>query len=206
MRWIFGAYECHYAWPLPEYSAWFDGIVCPCLSWCPVAFSRAIVVELDSEGSIVSLTFTRKIRSLARVQIWNVRAPPYPFVQFKFSVFGLTYVRTGHTRTRDLHAYKIIQPRLCTWSMHAGAPEVKQLACRLRSPRFGLTAGDQPKLQDQSFRRKSTGVVVSQASNISRGVPIIFSDCIRCVVLTLHTQGGYFNHRVITLHIYHWKK
>ena len=25
-----------------------------------------------------------------------------PFVQFKFSVYGLTYVRTGHTCTRDL--------------------------------------------------------------------------------------------------------
>ena len=47
--------------------------------------------------------------------------------------------------------------RLCTWNMHAGTPEVKQLACRFRSSRFGLPAGDHPK---QKIR---TGVVVSKA-------------------------------------------
>ena len=34
-----------------QYRLW---AACPCLSWYAVAFSRSIVVELDSEGSIVS--------------------------------------------------------------------------------------------------------------------------------------------------------
>ena len=43
---------------------------------------------------------TSNIRAaLARVQI---RTPSYPFVQFKFSVYGLTYVPDIHIRTRDL--------------------------------------------------------------------------------------------------------
>ena len=59
--WISGAYECHYAWPLPKansttviwpYRLW---AACPCLSWSTVTFSRSIGMELDSEDmSIVS--------------------------------------------------------------------------------------------------------------------------------------------------------
>ena len=74
---------------------------CPCLSWSAVAFSRSISVELDSERSIVS-TFMHERALLARVQIWNVHiiyvhfkfahVLLYPFIKFKFSVYGHTYV------------------------------------------------------------------------------------------------------------------
>ena len=85
MSWIFGAYECHYAWPLPEansttvcdltvpYHLW---TACPCLSWSTVAIvSRSISMELDSEGL--------KTFSLACM---------HPFIQFKFLVYGYTVV------------------------------------------------------------------------------------------------------------------
>ena len=57
---------------------------CPCLSWSAVAFSRSIGMELGSEESIVSTPPEKKLRALARVQIWNVHAPSCPFVQSKF--------------------------------------------------------------------------------------------------------------------------
>ena len=62
-----------------------------------VALRRSIGVELHSEESSVSLSrlFCQLFefwRALARVQIWNVHVNGYPFVQFKFSVYGLTYV------------------------------------------------------------------------------------------------------------------
>jgi len=72
-------------------------VACRCLPWSAVTFSRAIIVELDSEGSIVP-TFTRNIRALAHLQIWNVRAPLYLFVQFKFSVYGLVYWTYTYTQ------------------------------------------------------------------------------------------------------------
>ena len=63
---------------------------CPCLSWSADTFIRSIVVESDSEGYIVS--FSLNIRAyIARVQIWNVHVRSYPFVQFKFSLYGHTY-------------------------------------------------------------------------------------------------------------------
>ena len=68
---------------------------CPCLSWSAVAFSRSIVVELDSEGSIVS-TFTQNTRALARVQIWM-------YVHLCIRSFNLNFDiwprRTGHIYT-----------------------------------------------------------------------------------------------------------
>ena len=114
MSWIFGAYECHYAWPLPEANlTTVRGLTISSVSNLSLsvmvrsAFSRAIVMELDSEGSVVS-TFTRNNRAFANVQIWNVHAPLYPFVQFKFSVYGLTYVP-------DIHVYATCNAVMLVW-------------------------------------------------------------------------------------------
>ena len=50
MSWISKAYECHYAWPLPEANAttvrdlmvlYHPWAACPCLSWSAVALSSA---------------------------------------------------------------------------------------------------------------------------------------------------------------------
>ena len=77
-----GAYECHYAWPLPEAST---TTVCDLtvpsvssLSWFAVALSS------------VWSRFTEHEFVLARVQICN------PFAQFIFSVYGhaQTYIHT----------------------------------------------------------------------------------------------------------------
>ena len=63
---------------------------CPCLLWSAVAFSRSIVMELDSEGSIVS-TFTEYQRLIASVQILNVRLYPFNLI------FQYMATSTGHT-------------------------------------------------------------------------------------------------------------
>ena len=80
-----------HTWSELNYCVWFDGIVCEHrVLVCHGPQSHLVVVELDSEGSIVT-TFTQNIRALAHVQIWNVHAPSYPFVQYKFLVYGLAY-------------------------------------------------------------------------------------------------------------------
>ena len=62
-----------------------------------VEFSRFMGVELDSEGSIVSTCTEHEF-----CQIWNVMGTFwYPFVYFKFSVYGHTYV-SRHTYTHVL--------------------------------------------------------------------------------------------------------
>ena len=46
-----------------------------------------------------SFLFFFFFKALARVQIWNVRVPSFPFVQFKYSVYGLTQTdRLTYTR------------------------------------------------------------------------------------------------------------
>ena len=70
--------------------------------WCvhcesSVTFNRSMGVELDSEGSIVSTCTEHEF-----CQIWNVMGTFwYPFVYFKFSVYGHTYV-SRHTYTHVL--------------------------------------------------------------------------------------------------------
>ena len=96
---------------------------CPCLSWFTVAFSRSIIVELDSEWSITS-TFTQNVRALAHVQIWNVRAPWYPFIQFKFLVYGLTY------RTY-IHVHAICNAVTLVWGSLRLAPPILPLLLQI---------------------------------------------------------------------------
>ena len=52
--------------------------VCPCLSWSAVAFSISIGVEVDSERFHKSFITCENLKCT------------YPFVQFKFSVYGHT--------------------------------------------------------------------------------------------------------------------
>ena len=62
-----------------QYRLW---AVCPCLSWSPVALSRSISVEVDSE----------------RFSTCENLKCTYPLVQFIFLVYGHTYVGR-HTYT-----------------------------------------------------------------------------------------------------------
>ena len=68
MSWIFGAYECHYAWLLPEVnsttvSVWFNGTV------------------------VIVYSVPPKDVSLDIIHRWIMS----PFVQFKYSVYGRSY-------------------------------------------------------------------------------------------------------------------
>ena len=67
---------------------------CPCLSWSADTFIRSIVVELDSEGYIVS--FSLNIRAyIAHVQIWNVHVHVC-ILSFNLN-FRYMATLTGHT-------------------------------------------------------------------------------------------------------------
>ena len=60
-------------------------------SRCP----EAICLSHSVDSSALSYTVRspsshRTLKALARVQNWNARVPLFPFVQFKFSVYGLT--------------------------------------------------------------------------------------------------------------------
>ena len=92
MSWISGAYESlcmALTWSELDYFAWFDGTVCDQPALSRILISRSVVC------SSIVLTF------LARVQIWN------PFIQFKFSVYGLMYTH--------VHTYASCNPVLLVW-------------------------------------------------------------------------------------------
>ena len=79
---------------------------CPCLSWSTDTFIRSVVVELDSEGYIVS--FSLNIRSYTYSTCANLKCTytSVSFVQFKFSVYGHSY-RT-YTRVQCSHASVVL--------------------------------------------------------------------------------------------------
>jgi len=81
-------------WSELNYCTWFDGTACerpcPCLSWSAVAFSRSIVVELDSERSIMStLSFS------------TCKFEMYVFVR-SILIFGMWPYANRQTYTRVL--------------------------------------------------------------------------------------------------------
>ena len=92
MSWMSCTYVCHLPGPYLKQTQllcviWQDRLwaAFPSLSWFAVSFSRSIGMELDSERSIV-WTFMREFSTCANLKC------TYPFVQFKFSVYGHTYL------------------------------------------------------------------------------------------------------------------
>ena len=77
MSWISGAYECHYAWSLPEVNwtqllcmIWWHRLwaACPCLSWSTVV----VCVNLSCLHSRLLSCWPTVLWLLAHVQIWKV--------------------------------------------------------------------------------------------------------------------------------------
>ena len=98
MSWISGAYECHYAWPLPEVNTTtVRDLMVPSVS------SQPLSVMVRS-CTFISLEFTEHGFVLARVQIWN------PFTHLNFWYMAMsrhTYIHTYvHTYIHTyIHTY-----------------------------------------------------------------------------------------------------
>ena len=72
---------------LPSCSLW-----CLCCSLTPEAICLSHSVDSSALSYTVRSPPSQSItQNIARVQIWNVCVPSFPFVEFKFSVYGHTY-------------------------------------------------------------------------------------------------------------------
>jgi len=76
-----------------------------CSLWCWHCSLAPDAICLSHSVDSSALSYTVRSppshRTLAHVQIWNVRVPSFPFVQFKFSVYGHTYA----CRQTDIHTH-----------------------------------------------------------------------------------------------------